>query len=93
MVKENLVVEALKGVMDPHTGMNVYEMGLISELKIEGGNVSLNFTPTSPYCPMGIQLAVSIKQAIKEIEGVKDVKVTVQGHLQSKAINEMLCNE
>ena len=88
-----MVVEALKGVMDPHTGMNVYEMGLISDLKIDGGKVSLSFTPTSPYCPMGIQLAVSIKQAIKEIEGVKDVKVTVLGHLQSKAINEMLCKD
>ena len=93
MVKENMVVEALKGVMDPHTGMNVYDMGLISGLKIEGENVSLTFTPTSPYCPMGIQLAVGIKQAVKELDGVKDVKVTVQGHLQSKAINEMLCKE
>ncbi|MEW5937926.1 MAG: metal-sulfur cluster assembly factor [Candidatus Thermoplasmatota archaeon] len=84
------VAEALRGVMDPHTGVSVYEMGLISELKVDGNEVSFDFTPTSPYCPMGIQLAVMVKQAVEGVEGVEKVQITVKGHIQAQAINEML---
>lgn len=90
MVKQEELVEALKGIVDPHTGVDVYTMGLITDMKVEKGNVSLTFTPTSPYCPLGVQLAVSIKRSLMCVEGVKDATVTVQGHMSSAEINDML---
>ncbi|MFH0815968.1 MAG: metal-sulfur cluster assembly factor [Methanobacteriota archaeon] len=90
MEKEEKVVEKLKAVMDPHTGLDVYTMGLITNLKVEPEKVSLTFTPTSPFCPMGIQLAVAIKSAVAQVEGVTNVDINVQGHMNSAEINEML---
>jgi metal-sulfur cluster biosynthetic enzyme len=59
-------------------------------LKIEKAHVSLTFTPTSPFCPMGIQLAVGVKRAVASVEGITHVDVNVQGHMNSAEINEML---
>ena len=90
MTNQEKVVEKLKCVMDPHTGMDVYTMGLITDLKVEPEKVSMTFTPTSPYCPMGIQLAVAIKKSVAQVDGVTQVDVNVQGHMNSAEINEML---
>ncbi len=92
MPTEKEVIDKLKGVMDPHTGIDVYSMGLISELKIDDGDISLIFTPTSPFCPMGVQLAVQIKRSLTELDDVEsdNVNVTVQGHLNAEEINRHL---
>ncbi len=92
MPTEEEVIEKLKDVMDPHTGIDVYSMGLISELKIDNSDISLIFTPTSPFCPMGVQLAVQIKKSLTGLEGVEseNVKITVQGHLNAEEINQHL---
>ena len=89
MTLEEDVIEKLKGIIDPHTNTNIYEMGLISNIKVEGENVSLTFTPSSPYCPLGMQLAVAVKNAVKEA-GVKNVDVNVTGFVGEKELNEKL---
>lgn len=93
MELKDKAIEALKCVIDPHTGISVYEMSLISNLEANNGIVSLKFMPTSPYCPMGIQLAMNIKATLKQLDGVKKVKVTIVGHVQAKEINEMLAKD
>lgn len=40
MVAESEVIEKLKGIIDPHTAVSVYDMGLISDLKVAGSNVA-----------------------------------------------------
>jgi metal-sulfur cluster biosynthetic enzyme len=93
MVDENTVVEELKKVIDPHTDQDVYEMGLIKDLKVEGNIVSLKFVPSSPYCPLGVQLATSIRDSVKGIEGVEKVKITVDGYVQKDELNKQLKSE
>ncbi|MEE9594104.1 MAG: iron-sulfur cluster assembly protein [Candidatus Hydrothermarchaeales archaeon] len=87
---EDKVVDKLKGIMDPHTNTSLYDMGLISDLKIDEGRVSLTFTPSSPYCPIGVQLANAIKDGLSSLEDVKAVDVLVKGHVQEEQINEIL---
>ena len=92
MPTEEEVIEKLKNVVDPHTGTDVYDMGLISNLKVEDDSVSLVFTPTSPFCPMGVQLAVQIKKSLAQLQDLnaEGVDITVEGHMQSEQINEKL---
>lgn len=90
MILEEAVIQKLKGIKDPHTNTSIYDMNLVSDLKIDGGSVSLTFTPTSSFCPMGIQLAGAIKKGLRGIEGVREVSVTVRGHIQERQLNEML---
>ncbi|MFW6041359.1 MAG: metal-sulfur cluster assembly factor [Thermoplasmatota archaeon] len=95
MPTEEEVKEKLKSVVDPHTGTDVYSMGLISDIKIDDSEVSLTFTPTSPFCPMGIQLAVMIKKNLLELEDVEeqDIDITVKGHINAEQINEKLSTQ
>jgi metal-sulfur cluster biosynthetic enzyme len=93
MGDDERAVSALKGVLDPHTGISVWDMGLIHDMKVDGEAISLTFIPTSPFCPLGIQLAVAIKKELLKLDGVKKVNITVEGHLNAAAINEMLAKE
>jgi len=92
MPTEEEVVKTLKEIIDPHTQMNVYDMGLISELKVTKDNVSLTFRPTSPFCPLGVHLAQNIKRRLMDLKGVKRAEVKVTGHVQEKVINESLAS-
>jgi len=89
MVTEQEVIDKLKTVTDPHVGVDVYTMGLIKDIVVEGDEVSLTFVPSSPFCPMGIQLAKMIKDAVADMDGVTAV-VTIRGHIQEKEINKAL---
>ncbi len=84
------VIKKLKGVVDPHTRDNVYDMGMIPKLKVKEDTVDLTFTPTTPFCPIGIQLATAIKRAVQTIEDLKEINVKVVGHTQEKELNKML---
>lgn len=90
MDRKDFVVEALRGVLDPHTGVSVYDMGLISDIVIEGDAVSLTFMPTSPFCPVGIELAAAIRDQVLTVEGVAKCNVKVVGHIKSDEINKAL---
>ncbi len=90
MVTEEMVTGALKGVIDPHTYISVFDMGLISDIVVDGSKVSLTFIPTSPFCPMGIKLATDIKHAVQSVPGVEEAVVTITGHIQADSINKML---
>jgi len=90
MDTEQRVIETLRQVVDPHTGVSVYDMGLITELKVENDSVSLTFIPTSPVCPMGLQLAKDIKDKVCKVQGIKKCMVMVVGHVQADQINKQL---
>ena len=56
--------------------MNVYELGLIYDVKIfPVNNVYVLMTLTSPSCPSAEAIPVEIEQKIKEIEGISDVSL------------------
>ena len=90
MPTESEVISILKEIVDPHTNLSVYEMGLISELKVTAETVSLTFRPTSPFCPLGIQLAHNIKRRLRDIKGTEKADVKVVGHVQEDQINKSL---
>ena len=70
------VIMALKGVYDPEIPVDVYELGLIYDIKIfPVNNVYVLMTLTSPSCPSAGSIPGEIEQKIREIEGVNDVSV------------------
>ena len=93
MTLEEKAIETLRCVMDPHTGLSMWDMGLIHDMKFHGGEISLTFIPTSPFCPMGIQLAVAIKKALMKMKDITKVNIQIQGHMNAKEINEMLAKD
>ncbi|MHC1627239.1 MAG: metal-sulfur cluster assembly factor [Candidatus Nezhaarchaeales archaeon] len=87
---EKKVREALEKVVDPETGLNLVEMGCIKSISEKDGEVTIEFTPTSPFCPIAFFLAASIKEAVERVDGVKSVRVLSRGHMMDEQINEFV---
>ena len=68
------VQEDLTNVIDPELGLDFVELGLIYEVEVEGGDVFVSFTLTSPGCPIGPQVAEQIDEFVSELEGVTSVQ-------------------
>ena len=79
-VAEDRIREALKAVVDPELFVNIVDLGLIYEIKVdeqpEGkSNVVVEMTMTSPACPAGPQLLSQSQDAVRRLDGVADVDV------------------
>jgi metal-sulfur cluster biosynthetic enzyme len=81
-------------VQDPETGQSFAEMQMIQSVKeTEPGTVTVEFVPTSPFCPIAFKLATDIKAAAKTVTGVKKAVVFCRGHAMEQQINEMTNKE
>ena len=67
------VREALTNVIDPELGLDFVELGLVYEIEVEGGDVYITFTLTSPGCPIGPQVGEQIEEFVGELDGVRRV--------------------
>ena len=71
------VNDALTNVIDPELGLDFVELGLIYEVEVDGEDVHVTFTLTSPGCPIGPQVTDQIKEYVGELDGVHDVEATM----------------
>ena len=70
------VTALLRDVYDPEIPVNIYELGLVYEIRVdESGGVGIVMTLTSPMCPVAEMLPVEIETKAREIEGVRDVRI------------------
>ena len=71
------VNDALSNVIDPELGLDFVELGLIYEVEVDGADVRVTFTLTSPGCPIGPQVTDQIKEYVGELDGVQQVDATM----------------
>ena len=72
------VIEALRACYDPEIPVNLYDLGLIYEIKVEAaGAVHIRMTLTSPACPVAGSLPLEVESKIKGVDGVTDAQVEV----------------
>ena len=75
---EGQVTEALRTCYDPEIPVNIYELGLIYDVRVAlDGGVLITMTLTSPSCPAAQSLPREIEMKVKGIQGVNAVKVNV----------------
>ena len=67
------VQDALTNVIDPELGLDFVELGLIYTVEVEGGDVFVTFSLTSPGCPIGPQVSEQIEEFVSELDGVTRV--------------------
>jgi metal-sulfur cluster biosynthetic enzyme len=81
----------LSTVIDPETGADVVRMRLIEDLEVdEEGVVRYKFRPSSPLCPLAVPLALSIRKAMGQVEGVTGQEIEVVGYVRAAELNAML---
>jgi len=95
MTDRNALREAilthLSTVIDPETGADVMRMRLVENLEVdEGGVVRYEFRPSSPLCPLAVSLALSIRGAVAEVDGVTGQEIKVVGYIRAEELNAML---
>ena len=80
MITEDNIIQALKTVYDPEIPVDVYELGLIYDIKIHDKvdniqRVDILMTLTSPNCPVAESLPLEIQETALAVEGVDYVNV------------------
>jgi metal-sulfur cluster biosynthetic enzyme len=72
---EAQIREALKAVVDPEIGLDVINLGLIYDVKIDGDRVGILMTLTTPGCPVAGMFLASVKSAVEALPGVTECNV------------------
>jgi FeS assembly SUF system protein len=71
------VVEAIRTVFDPEIPVNVYDIGLIYDVTIQGDRADIRMTLTSPNCPVAETLPLEVQDAAASVEGIAAAEVKV----------------
>lgn len=74
-VTEKDVRNALKKVKDPELNLDLVVLGLIYDIEVEGSNVDVIMSLTSPMCPVAGQIVEDAKNAVLGVEGVEEADV------------------
>jgi FeS assembly SUF system protein len=70
------IIERLRTVYDPEIPVDIYELGLIYEVRVdEGGKVGIRMTLTSPMCPAAEALPSEVETKAREVSGVTGVEL------------------
>lgn len=77
MLTEEMVLEVLHDVYDPEIPVNIVDLGLIYDLKVENDEVYVTMTMTAPGCPFGDVLATDARERIIVGTGAKEAYITV----------------
>jgi FeS assembly SUF system protein len=73
---EQKIVHTLKTIYDPEIPVDIYELGLIYEIKIDdNANTYVKMTLTSPACPVAGSLPPEVKEKVESVEEVNEVIV------------------
>ncbi len=73
---EQKAIEILKTIYDPEIPVNVYDLGLVYEMKVdEEGILFIKMTLTAPGCPVAETLPIQIKEQLMQIPEVKGVSL------------------
>ena len=74
---EDQVKLALRRVKDPELNLNILDLGLVYDIRVEGNAVAIDMTLTSPGCPSGPEIMGDAERHLRALPGVGDVSVNL----------------
>jgi FeS assembly SUF system protein len=75
---EDRIVQIMKTIYDPEIPVDIFELGLIYEVKVEEDNhVYIDMTLTSPNCPVAESLPKEVEDKVASVDGVTSAKVNI----------------
>ncbi|MBR2981113.1 MAG: DUF59 domain-containing protein [Odoribacter sp.] len=73
---KDLVIEKLSTVYDPEVPVNIWELGLVYDIRFpKTDEVIVEMTLTAPGCPIADEIVQQVHDVVMEIEGVNSVTV------------------
>ncbi|MDC3178791.1 iron-sulfur cluster assembly protein [Pelagibacteraceae bacterium] len=77
-IKEEQVIECIRTVMDPEIPVNLYDLGLIYEIKINDNNdIKIKMTLTNPNCPVAGTMPESVGKSVEKILNLNSIEVSL----------------
>ena len=70
---KNKIIEEIRKIYDPELPVNIYELGLIYDIKVNGRKAEIKMTLTTPNCPVAESLPKEVKDSIMQVKEVNDV--------------------
>ena len=73
METKEKVIEEIKKIYDPELPVNIYELGLIYDIKINGTKAEIKMTLTTPNCPVAESLPKEVKEGAMQVDEIDSV--------------------
>ena len=70
---KNKIIEEIRKIYDPELPVNIYELGLIYDIKVDGSKAEIKMTLTTPNCPVAESLPKEVKEGAMQVEGIDNV--------------------
>ena len=70
---KNKIIEEIRKIYDPELPVNIYELGLIYDIKVYGRIEEIKMTLTSPNCPVAESLPKEVKEGAMQVDEIDDV--------------------
>ena len=70
---KNKIIGEIRKIYDPELPVNIYELGLIYDIKVDGSKAEIKMTLTTPNCPVAESLPKEVKEGVMQVEGIDDV--------------------
>jgi len=79
-------------VKDPEVRTSIAELGLLDEVEVDGGRVTVRFHLTSPLCPAKFAGAIGqeIRRRVARLPGVDSVEVVLEDHFMAEALHRLI---
>ena len=74
---EKMVVSVLKTIYDPEIPVNIYDLGLIYNVEINGGHALVTMTLTTPHCPVAESMPGEVELRVGAVPGIGDAEVNL----------------
>ena len=71
------IIDAIRTIRDPELPINIHDLGLIRDITIEDGVVSIKMTLTTPNCPVADLMPTQVFEIVATVEGVKSANVAL----------------
>ena len=86
------VRKAAGGVKDPEVRTSIADLGLLDEVEVDGGRVTVRFHLTSPLCPARFagEIGREIRRRVARIDGVESVEVVLGDHFMAEALHRLI---
>lgn len=85
MLTEDMILDALRVVIDPDLGQDIVSLGFVKDISISGGDVSLRLELTTPACPVRENFRAQCRDIIGQLPGVTSVNVSLSAAARKPA--------
>ena len=70
---KNKIIEEIRKIYDPELPVNIYELGLIYDIKVDGSKAEIKMTLTTPNCPVAESLPKEVKEGAMQVDEIDNV--------------------